>query len=1261
MKPVVSRVQVLSKMIRNSLDSNTIAFTRNKSGQSVIPVKLEVQGKSTKLDAMIDSGATISAIHKKHIKEKHIPTQPRPVVTVNDASGRTLAKLERRVVGQVTAGTSTTPVELEVFPTGKHDVILGQPWLQEANPTIDWVEKTITFPVEAASLSAEIAAKAQIKDKRTTKELVPEEYHEFLDVFSEVSADTLPEHQPWDLSIDLKPDAKLPKPRPTGRFSDADKRELQKWTAEMLKKKFIVRVDPSTDPKTGSMAAPVFFVKKKDGSKRLVVDWRDLNDITIPDRHPLPRADDLVEALRGTGIYTKLDLKAGYNLVRIKKGDEWKTAFKTHEGTFYFNVMHFGLMNAPAAFQRLMNHVLRAQLDRAVLCYLDDILVKNRLEDREEHRRTVKWVLQQLRDAKLVANAKKCFFEKEEIDYLGIVASAEGIRMEDEKTNAIAEWRAPSNVRDVRSFLGFLNFYRRFIPEFSKVAQPLHNLERKAVPWQWGTEEQQSFEELKRLVSSAPVLAHPDETKPYRLETDASGYAYGGVLSQKQDKDRRFHPLGFMSKSMTPAEKKYDIYDKEMLAIVKALNHWKHLLERTEIPIDILTDHKNLEYFKTTRILNGRQARWLDFLAHFNFLIRFRPGTQSGKPDALSRRSDHREVGEDEDSANVLLKPEFFAEVAALSANDDIITDEIRRLTPEDPALRPIIAYFSNDPRNAPHDVQKRMEDFELDDGLVFRKGKVYVPANEEVKRKILELYHDTTLAGHPGQAKTFELLSRAYYWPSAKAWVNKYVDSCDSCQRNKTHQHRPIGFLKSLEVPEGPWQAISYDFITDLPPSNGFDSIMVVLCRLTKEAHFIPTNKTVDAIGTAKLLINNVWKAHGLPIKSVSDRGTQFNSETFKEVNKQLGIQQSMSTAFHPQSDGQTERVNPTLEHFLRAFTHYRQDNWADLLPHAEFSYNNSLHSSTGKTPFFATRGYHPTFTTKPVTSSNPGADDLIKGIHEVQEDIRSSMAEAQRKQAEFYDRHREATPSYNVGDKVWLEATNLKLGRPTKKLGPKRVGPYRILAKVGTHAYKLELPDSMKIHPVFHVVLLTKYTENPIAGRVVEPPPPEEIEGEDEYVVDKIIDSKYVRNRLKYLVSWEGYSEEHNSWIDHAELNHAREAVQEFHQANPNAASPTLRPSTRRRPLRGSNVTTTVAALSGSTTDTASSELSGSGESESGDSSESEESVAETEDRAESRGVIRKHNVVMVPGNHAVRMTHRLGISSDEGERLSPHLASW
>lgn len=397
------------------------------------------------------------------------------------------------------------------------------------------------------------------------------------------------------------------------------------------------------------------------------------------------------------------------------------------------------------------------------------------------------------------------------------------------------------------------------------------------------------------------------------------------------------------------------------------------------------------------------------------------------------------------------------------------------------------------------------------------------------------------------------------------KKYVNQYVDGCDTCQRNKPHTRKPVGLLKPLPVPTGPWQSVSYDLIVKLPQTQkGHDSVLVYLDRQGKEGHFIATKEEgLSDEKMVELYIHNIWKLHGTPLETISDRGTQLKTDLMRNLYKGLGIKMNLSTAFHPQTDGQTENVNNSgVEGFLRMFCNHRQDDWDDYLPFAEFAYNNAVHSSTGFSPFFAARGYNPTFTTMPSDAqANPDAQKRLEVIKSVQEEIQAAMTIAQEHQKRFYDRHHQDSPEYEVGQQVWLEATNIKTDRPSKKLSAKRLGPYEVLQKVGTHAYKLKLPRETKIHPVFHVSLLSPHIEDAIPGRTQPPPPPVVIEGELEYEVDKIINSRYIRGDLEYRVKWTNYSDKYNSWEPWQNVEHAPDKILKYHQDHPDADGPEVR----------------------------------------------------------------------------------------------------
>jgi len=419
-----------------------------------------------------------------------------------------------------------------------------------------------------------------------------------------------------------------------------------------------------------------------------------------------------------------------------------------------------------------------------------------------------------------------------------------------------------------------------------------------------------------------------------------------------------------------------------------------------------------------------------------------------------------------------------------------------------------------------------------------------------------VKLHHDSLEAGHPGEHKTNELLSRNYWWPGMTKYVKHYVRTCDTCNRKKHSNQKPKGFLKPIPPPERPWETVTNDFIVQLPKSKGFDAIWVAADPLTKEAHFIPIKSDINTEETITLYLNNIWKHHGLPKKMLSDRGTQFTSKLMQGLFKRLGIEGSYSTAYHPQTDGQTERINQELEQYLRIFCNYRQNNWSEFLPMAEFAYNNHIHSSTQQSPFFTARGYHPhSIMTQVARSSIPRADEMADNIQKLHEETKSAIKLAQENMKRHYDAKRTDISHHELmeGSKVWLDARNVTTTAPSKKLADKQLGPFKILRKISSLNYELELPKTIPIHPVFHISLLEPYMETTIPDRSQPPPPPIEVEGELEYQVERILDARLWRNQKQYLVKWLDYSDADNSWEAESNLANALDTINKFHNENP------------------------------------------------------------------------------------------------------------
>ena len=369
---------------------------------------------------------------------------------------------------------------------------------------------------------------------------------------------------------------------------------------------------------------------------------------------------------------------------------------------------------------------------------------------------------------------------------------------------------------------------------------------------------------------------------------------------------------------------------------------------------------------------------------------------------------------------------------------------------------------------------------------LLLFKRRIYIPDEIRWQTRVLKDHHDTKVAGHFGRDKTYELVKRNFYWPGLEGFVRKYVGSCDVCQRNKTRRHKPYGNLHSLEIPYTPWSHITMDFIVDLPKVNGYHIIWVVVDRFSKMAHFIPL-KTTQAKELADSFLQFVWKYHGLPIDIVSDRDPTFTSKFWTALMTALGIDLSMSTAYRPQTDGQTERLNQILEQYLRCFVDYDQTNWVELLPLAEFAYNNAESASTRMTPFYACTGQHPRALFQAEDVKTQAADDRAKELEAIHEKMRDNLAAAQKRAAWAYDKKRVQVPEYKVGDLVLLNARNVKTRRPTKKLDQLFRGPCKIVKAIGTHAYRIELPQHMRgrMHDVFHMSMLEPYVENQIPDR--------------------------------------------------------------------------------------------------------------------------------------------------------------------------------
>lgn len=1062
-------------------------------------------------------------------------------------------------------------------------------------------------------------ANQEAPDLATIRKMLPEQYRDLANAFLARDADVLPPHRSYDHKIELIPGSKVPAAR-NRPLSPTELRVLKRWLDDNLAKGFI-------RPSRSSAASPILLAQKPGGGVRICVDYRGINNVTLKSRYPIPLIRETLDSICKAKIFTKLDVIAAFNRVRVAQGHEWLTAFITRFGLYESLVTPFGLQGAPATFQNYVNDLLYDMLDEYATAYLDDILIYSGTLD--DHVKQVREVLKRLIDAGLQVDISKCEFHTKKTKYLGLIIKPGGIEMDPEKVEAVRTWEPPQSRRQLQRFLGFANFYRRFIRDFSGQAKPLYELTKKTTEWEWSSHCQAAFKQLRDSFITAPALMIYDWEKPAVVETDASDWSAGGTLLQPDD-EGELRPVAYFSAKHSAAECNYDIYDKELLAIIKALEEWKPELEGAAHRFDIITDHKNLQTFATTKQLSPRHMRWSEFLSRFNFQIVYRPGAANARPDALSRKPEHmpKDVKDDRLSnrRRPLINPDSF-DTASFGTNlriftigerefamgsglgeglriytldttrhvDDLITDSYEN----SPFMADVMEALKNPGTRAwPTAIKQRLRvafaECRAVAGKAYYRGRLMVdPDDANLHLQLIHRTHSSAPGGHPGRVKTTDLLNRVYWWPGMTEAVRTFCNACQLCARTKTPRAKPPGFLKPLPLPMAPWRDISVDYITPLPPcerrGQKHQHVAVVVDRLTKMRHFIPT-VGLSAEELADRFIERVYSLHGLPETIVSDRGTQFVSALWRALSARLAVRLRPSSAFHPQTNGQTERINAELEQYLRLFVGWAQNDWVDWLPIAEFAGNNMVSETTGVSPFFANYGFNPKMGVEPAKPCPPNISDQQRReffrANEIADRFKAVLVyvtaltkQAQDRYEENANRNREDAPKYHKGDRVLLNMRNYKTGRPSEKLSPRWEGPFEV-EKVDSHAVTLKLPANMKIFPTFHVSMVKRCRDKGIPGQEeaeteVRANEGREVtrtdDGEDvvEWRFEKLLDfGKADNNRWQYLVKWHGYPEP--TWQPATDLRGCDDAIWEFHNAHPELPGP---PTWVKRPTRRNN----------------------------------------------------------------------------------------
>ena len=1151
-------------------------------------------GGRTCRDMLVDCGATACFVRRRWAESRSLPITPLPqAVTVTLADSTSQLSAVDEVQADTKIRGSVVRTRMLVLDDLPHDVIIGMPWLDAARVTIGFgpprrwngqlINKDDVLSIRQADNTSELLAAIR---ERTPNARVQQLLTEYADVFRATLPPTTGDKRKdaVHFEIALKDANCAPVKQRERRLTPAKRAAALEWVREEV-------AAGRMEKCTGEWSAQLVFAAKYKDDKlvgwRIYGDYRDLNALTMADAEPLPLPEEILGQLQGSSIFSKLDLLKGFNQIPVGRKSRAFLAVSTPDGLYQQTVMPFGARNAPGAFQREMRRVLHKKLHKGVEVFVDDVIIYTSSED--EHIELLRYVMQRLRENDYYAHPSKCEFMRREVSFLGHVVNAAGISVQKHKVEAVREWPTPTSRREVRAFLGLAGYYRRFVQGFAELAEPLTLLTGNHEVWRWAKPQEQAFQDLKNRLCNAPLLVYADPNRPYILQTDASDYAVGAVLSQRQQ-DGTERPIAFWSHKLNQAEFNYSATEKELLAIVLSCEHWAGYLEGCPHPTLVRTDHQPLTWLNARPVVTARLARWVVRLTGYDFKIDYVKGKENVVADALSRRGDLEAVARKEIEAVRGSGSGDRVRLSTAKADED----EISSVDEGQNELKVNIEPLWDNMRSAAKsdaDYTRRLagkqedDKWERRDGLLWScDGAVWVPNDRALRTLLLQLVHDW--AGHFGISRTLGKLRQHCVWEGMTREVEDYCRSCVTCAVHKSSNQRPGGVLRQLPIPTEPWESIGIDFVGPLPPSvSGNDCIMVIVDRFSKMVLLAPCKLTINGKQAGMLALNMLLPHAAVPKSIVSDRDVRFTGSCWSQMWAHIGARLDMSTAYHPQTDGQTERSNRTIQTMLRMYVTERKGSWEDWLQITAAAYNSTVHESTGKTP--AEMNY-PGRSIDPLSwamkghkqpGDNEQAARVLANLRGVWNEARTRLTAEREKQAKYANEKRRAV-KYEVGQMVYLSTKNIKTARG--KLKERWAGPF-IIQKMGSgdSTVRLALPAEWKVHRSFHVSLVKpnvasrwQWPGRAQQDRVVPVIVDGEVEWEIESIIGKSVEqvTEYERREVmseaqrpglrarqrcetvtvpvtrdvvRYLVKWKGYDAVEASWKAADELDNARELV--------------------------------------------------------------------------------------------------------------------